>query len=68
MTNISNIDAILDLIMREARARKGHSLKTRVYNVKNEVDRRLGFVMSEYEHDERSKAKVKREAEWAKGM
>lgn len=55
MPEISNIDAIIDLIMREARASKGLSLKTRVYNVKNEVDRRIGLIMETYKPQERRK-------------
>jgi len=54
MTEVPNIDAIIELIMTEARAMKGPSLKTRVYNVKNEVDRRIGFIMEDDERQERS--------------
>jgi len=68
MAEISSIDAIIDLIMREARARKGHSLKTRVYNVKNEVDRRIGLIMEDFEQQESKEKWKERRAEWSKGM
>ena len=58
MAEISNIDAIIELIMREARSRKGLSLKTRVYNVKNEVNRRVGLIMVDYEHQAKSEKKL----------
>jgi len=55
MVEISNLDAIIELILREARARKGPSLTTRVYNVVREVDRSIGDIMETLSHEERRK-------------
>jgi len=68
MTEISNIDAIIDLIMREARARKGLSLVTRIYTVTSEVDRRIGDIMRDFSHEERKQKEQEKQAEWNKGM
>lgn len=55
MVEISNIDAIIELILREARARKGPSLTTRVYNVIREIDRSVGDIMENLSDEERRK-------------
>ncbi|MBA7494442.1 hypothetical protein ES702_05018 [subsurface metagenome] len=57
MVEISNIDAIIELILREARGRKGPSLVVKIYNVHNEIDRRLGEAMEKYSNEERRKNK-----------
>lgn len=68
MVEISNIDAIIELIMREARARKGPSLVVKIYNVHNEIDRRVGEIMADYSNEEKRKAKADKLAAWRKGM
>ncbi|MBA7496005.1 hypothetical protein ES702_06602 [subsurface metagenome] len=47
------IDDIVEMILKEARGRKGPSLVVKIYNIHNEIDRRLGEVMQEYSNEER---------------
>ena len=61
MVEISNIDAIIELILREARSRKGLSLVTRIYNVHNEVNRKIGEVMNNFHIDELRKLKKEKD-------
>ena len=51
------IDEIVEMILKEARARKGLSLVTRIYNVHNEVNRKIGEVMKIVHDEERRKKK-----------
>lgn len=53
MTEISNIDAIIELIMREARSRKVGDLTTRIYRVHREVSERINEVMENTAEEER---------------
>jgi len=55
MVEISNIDAIVELILREARARKGFELQTRISMVQREVIVKLGEIMDNLEQEERRK-------------
>jgi len=68
MTEISNIDAIIELIMREARARKGDDLIHRTYTVQVLIDERLTEIRENLREEERRKKDKEKEAEWDKGM
>ncbi|MBA7496090.1 hypothetical protein ES702_06688 [subsurface metagenome] len=62
------IDEIVEMILKEARARKGLSLTTRVYNVISEVDRRVGEIMRDFSHEERRMKIQEKDDSWNKGM
>lgn len=49
------IDDIVEMILKEARARKGANLSVRIYNVTCEVDRAVGEIMRKFFHEERRK-------------
>jgi len=68
MSEISNIDAIIELIMREARARKETSLIQGTYTVQVLIDERLKEIRDSLRQEEMSKAEFKRQAAWNKGM
>jgi len=68
MVEISNIDATIDLILREARARKAGDLITRIYRVHREVSERINEVMEKTAEEVSRKKKEQKHADWAKGM
>ena len=53
MVEISNIDAIIELILREAREVKGNHLVTRAYMVLTEVNNKLGEILRAHTAEER---------------
>jgi len=55
MAEISNIDAIVELILREARAVKGNHLISRSYLVLGEVANKLSDVLDTFKEEERRK-------------
>ena len=55
MVEISNIDAIIELILREARARKGTPLTTRIYEVSSDVNLQVFKLVENYRNEERRK-------------
>lgn len=68
MAKISNIDAIVELIMREARSRKSPGLVFAIYRVHREVSERINLVMEQHLNEQRIENRKDKEAEWAKGM
>jgi len=57
MPEISNIDAIIELILREAREGQQFKLATRAYMVLGKVANRLGEVVDIFETEEGGKLK-----------
>jgi len=55
MEEITNLDAIIELILREARAAKSFELNTRAYMVLGEVANRLGEILRNQVDEERRK-------------
>jgi type II secretory ATPase GspE/PulE/Tfp pilus assembly ATPase PilB-like protein len=55
MVEISNIDAIIELILREARARAGQDIVFHTYRVCMEIQTRIMEVMDKAGEEERRK-------------
>jgi len=55
MVEITNLDAIIELILREARAVKSTELSTRAYMVLGEIANRLGDIIDNVNAEERRK-------------
>ena len=53
MSNISNIDAIIDLVFKEAEARESHNVKHQVYLVLAQVTDKVSSIIVERLYDER---------------
>jgi len=68
MAEISNIDAIIELIMRDARARAKHDIAYGLHEVMSELSHRTQDIYNTLREEEKANADVNREAEWAKGM
>lgn len=68
MVEISNIDAIIELILREARAREDPNRIQNILNVHSEVFGELIKIFDTMKKEESRKKDADRKAEWAKGM
>ena len=55
MVEISNIDAIIEFILREARSRSGKDLTFHVYRVCMEIQTRIMELMDKAREEERRK-------------
>jgi len=68
MVEISNIDAIVELILREARSRKRMNLIQRILDVHSEVFGELVKIFDTIKKEEMKEKEKDRQAEWAKGL
>jgi len=68
MTEISNIDAIVELTLREARARKDMNLIQRILDVHSEVFGELVKIFDTIKREEMKEKEKDKQAEWNKGM
>jgi len=57
MPKISNIDAIIELILREARARSRWDNYTNIFTVKRDINKRIDKILSDIKEEERRKKK-----------
>ncbi|MBA7496174.1 hypothetical protein ES702_06772 [subsurface metagenome] len=55
MSEISNIDAIINLVFKEARAREKHNINHQVYLVLAEVTDKVSSIVIEHVYQERRK-------------
>lgn len=68
MVEISNIDAIVELIMREARARKDMNLIQRILDVHSDVFAELVKIFDTIKREEMKEKEKEKQAGWNKGM
>lgn len=68
MTEISNIDAIVELTLREARARKDMNLIQRILAVHSDVFGELVKIFDTIKREEMKEKEKDNQAEWAKEM
>ncbi len=68
MTEISNIDAIIDLIMREARSREEKYPVSRISTVMCEVNTRVDQLIDNLTKLDNKEEKEGRQRAWSKGM
>lgn len=55
MTEISNIEAIIELILREARNRRNFGRVTTINLIRQEINRELNQIIETYDQEERRK-------------
>lgn len=68
MSEISNIDAIIELIMREARSRRDFGRVTTINLIRQEINRELNDIIEVYEQEDRKKKEAERQSTWSNGM